>query len=300
MPDLNLDPSHDETTWDLATILNVDNISSGPSKQPRRQRNHTKRASHACSRCRARKVRCDVSVHGYPCSNCSWEEVACMDAGPRKQQKKKKYVSCFVCCVNGADLGFRSKDYASGTRGEEKGQESTVQGSEDSSCSVVEMSSHQEPSPRVLTENRTCDSSAPIARLPDSSNALSPIFSPLPTTLSVEDIHYLKKKDALSIPQRQLQGKLFNSYVSSVHPHMPFLDLRHFADVIGQQEIEKKVGLLLFQAVMLAGCASVDMQHLLEAGFQTRAEAQKIFFSRVKVCCLFPCFHVPISHFGEA
>lgn len=185
-------------------------------------------------------------------------------------------------------MGCRSKDHTSGTQGEEKGQESTVQCIEDSSCSVAEMPSHQEPSPRVLTENRTCDSSAPIARLPDSSDILSPIFSPLPTTLSVEDIHYLKKKDALSIPRRQLQGKLFDSYASCVHPHMPFLKLRHFADVINQQEIEKRVSLLLFQAVMLAGCASLDMQYLLEAGFQTRVEAQTILFNRVKVCCLFP------------
>jgi len=208
---------------------------------------------------------------------------------PEKAAEEEEVYIVLCLLRNGIDWGFRSKGYQSSTQGEEKGQESTVQGIEDSSCSVAEMPSHQEPSPRVLTENRTCDSSAPIARLPDSSNVLSPIFAPLPTTLSVEDIHYLKKKDALSIPQRQLQGKLFNSYISSVHPHMPFLDLRHFANIISQQEINKKVGLLLFQAVMLAGCASVDMQHLLEAGFQTRAEAQKILFNRVKVCCLFPC-----------
>lgn len=78
---------------------------------------------------------------------------------------------------------------------------------------------------------------------------------------------------------------------------MPFLDLRHFANVVGQQEIETKVSLLLFQAVMLAGCASVSMQHLIAAGFQTRAEAQKILINRVKVCCL---FRVTISYFREA
>ncbi|KAK1640695.1 hypothetical protein BDP81DRAFT_420546 [Colletotrichum phormii] len=29
-----------------------------------------KRASHACLVCRARKVRCDVTVRGPPCMNC--------------------------------------------------------------------------------------------------------------------------------------------------------------------------------------------------------------------------------------
>ena len=122
------------------------------------------------------------------------------------------------------------------------------------------------------------------AKLFDSRDILTPMFSPLPTTLSGEDINYLKNKDALSIPHHNLHAKLFKSYITSVHPHLPILDVRHFAEVLSYQETEKKVSLLLFQAVMLAGCVSIDLQHLREAGFQTRAEAQKVFFSRVKVC----------------
>lgn len=98
MPDLNLDPSRDETAWDLATIL-IDNISSEypkhrPPKTASKAKKPIKRAGRACCRCRARKVRCDVSIQGHPCTNCSWEEVDCMEAGPRRCNKK--YVQYFL------------------------------------------------------------------------------------------------------------------------------------------------------------------------------------------------------------
>lgn len=207
---------------------------------------------------------------------------------PEKTAEEEVVCMMFSMLCNGVDLGFRSKEHASGTRQEGKAQDLTAQGCEGLSCSVVELPCHHGPSLKVLTENASYDSSALMASLPNSSHILSPIFTPLPTTLRIEDIHYLKKKDALSIPPRELQGKLFNSYINSVHPQIPFLDLRHFGEAISKQETEKQVSLLLFQAVMLAGCAAVDMQHLLDAGFQTRAEAQSIFFNRVKVCWLFP------------
>ncbi|KAK2923095.1 hypothetical protein FoTM2_017337 [Fusarium oxysporum f. sp. vasinfectum] len=46
---------------------------SAPRSKPPR-----KRSIQACLTCRSRKVRCDVSLHGQPCTNCSLDEKQCL------------------------------------------------------------------------------------------------------------------------------------------------------------------------------------------------------------------------------
>jgi len=49
------------------------------------------------------------------------------------------------------------------------------------------------------------------------------------------------------------------------------------------QIANKRIQLLLFQAIMLAGVRFVSTKALREAGFTSRESAIRIFFSRVKV-----------------
>lgn len=51
------------------------------------------RASHACTVCRIRKVRCDVVVTGFPCTNCRLDSANCK-VMPRK---RKWYVAIDEC-----------------------------------------------------------------------------------------------------------------------------------------------------------------------------------------------------------
>jgi hypothetical protein len=47
------------------------------------------RASRACQRCHARKVRCDATVTGYPCTNCRLDSSPCQAyAGGRERRKQ--------------------------------------------------------------------------------------------------------------------------------------------------------------------------------------------------------------------
>ena len=48
-----------------------------------------RRASKACQCCRARKVRCNVTEHGAPCTNCRLDEVECIVS----ESRRKKSVS---------------------------------------------------------------------------------------------------------------------------------------------------------------------------------------------------------------
>ncbi|KAF2199870.1 hypothetical protein GQ43DRAFT_433009 [Delitschia confertaspora ATCC 74209] len=49
-----------------------------------------RRASKACQCCRARKVRCNVTEHGAPCTNCRLDEVECIVSESRRKKKWSK------------------------------------------------------------------------------------------------------------------------------------------------------------------------------------------------------------------
>ena len=50
-------------------------------------RNIKRRASKACSCCRSRKVRCDVTESGIPCTNCRLDEVECLVTEGKRRRK---------------------------------------------------------------------------------------------------------------------------------------------------------------------------------------------------------------------
>jgi hypothetical protein len=86
------------------------------------------------------------------------------------------------------------------------------------------------------------------------------------------------------VPRGTLRSEMLRAYVEFVHPYMPLLDLHDFLTVIDKQDGSNgKVSLILFQAVMFAGSAFVDMQHLRNAGYATRKEARKDFFQKTRV-----------------
>lgn len=49
-----------------------------------------RRASKACQCCRARKVRCNVTEHGAPCTNCRLDEVDCIVSESRRKKSVTK------------------------------------------------------------------------------------------------------------------------------------------------------------------------------------------------------------------
>jgi Fungal Zn(2)-Cys(6) binuclear cluster domain len=62
-----------------ASAAGVDGVTTRPVKR---------RASKACQCCRSRKVRCNVTEHGAPCTNCRLDEVECIVS----ESRRKKYV----------------------------------------------------------------------------------------------------------------------------------------------------------------------------------------------------------------
>jgi len=120
-----------------------------------------------------------------------------------------------------------------------------------------------------------------------SSSELPRFIKPLPAKIGPEEIAYLEKKGALLVPNGTIRREMLRAYVEFVHPYMPLLDLHDFLAVIDCADGSKgQVSLILFQAVMFAGSAFIDMQYLHTAGYATRKEARKDFFqkTRVSIC----------------
>lgn len=108
-------------------------------------------------------------------------------------------------------------------------------------------------------------------------------IKPLPVRFGLDDVIYLQNKGALAIPDQELRNELLRSYAEYVHPFMPLLDWYKFVRIIDQNDGVQSVSLLLFQAVMFAGIATVEIRLLKAAGYSTRREARRAFFNKTRL-----------------
>lgn len=109
-------------------------------------------------------------------------------------------------------------------------------------------------------------------------------IKPIPDRISSEDRYYLLQKQVLTLPHLRLQNALLKAFVEYVHPYMPLLELHDFLKVINDRTgAAGKVSLFLYHAVMFAATAFVDEALLKEAGYPSRRDARRVFFSRTRV-----------------
>jgi hypothetical protein len=111
--------------------------------------------------------------------------------------------------------------------------------------------------------------------------------------MTADDIQYLFKKGALSIPDTNFRNALLQAYIEYVHPYMPLIELHDFLRIVDQNDGENgKISLVLFQAVMFAGTAFVDKALLDAAGFTSRKAARKVFYMKARVSNLNTLYHM--------
>lgn len=124
----------------------------------------------------------------------------------------------------------------------------------------------------------------PIVPKQTPAASLPLYIKPLPARIGSDEITYLEKKGALTIPNNALRNELLRAYIEFVHPYMPLLDLHEFIEIVDKGDgSDGKLSLILFQSVMFAGSAFIDMRHLRKAGYLTRKEARKDFFLKTRV-----------------
>lgn len=112
---------------------------------------------------------------------------------------------------------------------------------------------------------------------------LPPYIHHLDGSIDPVNIQYLQMKGAFILPESELRDQLLRSYITTVHPLFPVLDLKPFLDALDERNSKSGVSLLLFNAVLSSGIPFVKLQSLESQGYKDHYSARRAFYSRIKV-----------------
>lgn len=264
-----------------------------------------RRVGVACAFCRARKVKCN-RLGDQPCTNCIFENVPCM-LMPKQRRHRKPRQSVRLPQPGSTDSAARSTNPSDHQTqpGPPPGYESPNQQhldpettSESAATADLDMQSSQDID-RDINWREVAVKAVPM-RPPDRSgpSSLNPtlrgpgreilascvpsFLKPPASCLGEQDLDYLSIKGALSIPEPELRDALIESYVYYIHPCYPLVDLEALEQAM-QGKSTECFSMSVFQAVMFAGAAWVDIKMLRKLGYLSRWAARKTFYSKARV-----------------
>ncbi|KIW91653.1 uncharacterized protein Z519_07621 [Cladophialophora bantiana CBS 173.52] len=270
-----------------------------------------RRASKACHCCRGRKVRCDVVESGIPCTNCRLDEVECVVTEGKR--RRKSYAEGELFHHSPCNSIEEEKEIPQFPIFDDIDELNnfvptlpTAEPSHPQHALEDEMV-HHKPHMLYQTQGHRLSQEERFRRMstigsnqispPILSPAMSyflqhsgrlnivlpPYLQPISPRIMTEDLEYLQKKGAFLIPETGFRNELLRCYVQYVHPFLPIIDLRDFLTTVEKNQPTNTVSLLLFQAIMFAATAYIDMRYLIAQGYMTRKAARKSFFQRVKL-----------------
>ncbi|KAF2153075.1 hypothetical protein K461DRAFT_240433 [Myriangium duriaei CBS 260.36] len=267
-----------------------------------------RRASKACQSCRARKVRCNV-VEQIPCTNCRLDEVECVVSESKRKKKWNKAedengaqdnsqldsptYDSFPAATTADGLGQAPISFPQPNGLEHRPHAlyddfetrdayrqralSSLSSNMQASLSNIDSVSLQQPTAEsTFGANRQISPPLPSRHLPA-------YLKPLPARIGADEVLYLSKKGAITIPPLPLRDALLRCFVEFVHPYMPLLDVHDLIDSVDRNDGSNQVSLLLFQAIMFTGVAMVDIKLLKAAGYFSRREARREFFQKTRL-----------------
>ncbi|KAH7037191.1 fungal-specific transcription factor domain-containing protein [Microdochium trichocladiopsis] len=279
------------------------------SKSARTSAAHTtyrrrQRAAQACETCHARKVRCDVSMLGVPCTNCAAFRVECQV--PQRN-------ALFAANVNSSSIaGPRRLESVIAPK-------VPAQTSTQAPTTLYHMS-EQGPMP-ALTEEQAQDQTIAATMLRDLMNKTEftvpdlgetdqvtflgesasvnwiirdhnhPLHYPMaarfgqlgaagPRRLDSLEMDILDQRGAFRLPPKPIRDELVAAFFKWVHPLVPAINKTQF--MRDYEDPSKSTSLFLLQTIMLAGSrvcrhprvsGNVDSQKQLSQTFYDRAKA---------------------------
>ncbi|KLJ05857.1 hypothetical protein EMPG_10711 [Blastomyces silverae] len=258
-----------------------------------------KRARMACTWCHERKVRCDVSIHGSPCTNCRLDghectirSSACRGRGVRTQ------------------LQWPEPHFQSGALVHKSDPVSRM-GPMESILSKPTFPQYIDPTrqPPFFGEMwgardtqfemfRSMNPHLPRSILPfssDSPNGDSNVifsfyrFIELRDlhTLPTEDVKFLEMKGCLHVPSGPILDEFVRQYFLHVHPCLPVLNEAEFWSMYANRSdgIRKPraISLFIVQAMFFASCAFVPSSVIKSAGFVDSRTARNTLYRRAKL-----------------
>ncbi|KAF5564880.1 cutinase transcription factor 1 beta [Fusarium napiforme] len=285
---------------------------SPPSKPVTRSKANHKRSLQACLICRSRKVRCDVSVHGQPCTNCSLDDKECQLArAPVVWTQKPSERRALRNAIKTSDT--RSSDLAS---------DLTEQISLDSRLPIPQLGSSgfslQAAGAGEPWQNWAMDSldfgtipeptaydgwssSVPAEKQPrldpmgnifqqstgspsDAGSTkdgvvLYSYFQFLTVgnlhAIPYQDVTYLEAQGCLHVPNPLIMDAFMKAYFTYAHVFIPLIDEREFWEMFSPAASSlptPTMSLLVLRAMLFATSAYVPLPVLRQLGFHMMAE----------------------------
>ncbi|KAL1960772.1 hypothetical protein VTO42DRAFT_6602 [Malbranchea cinnamomea] len=256
--------------------------------QPRHQEHQPpprKRARMACTWCRDRKVRCDVSIHGKPCTNCRLDRHECTlrptAARGRAVENALMHKSSPAPKMNTQNSDMPT--FSLSGFGDTSTAPSQTSFLPNKNIHFTPISPNSIPRNALhpsATDLRCHESSIIFSfyRFLDSSN-----LSGLPP----EDVKFLEMKGSLHIPSRPILDAFVRHYFLHVHPCLPVLNEADFWHLYHNRSDQPNrevnaMSLFVFQAMLFASCAFVPPKVIKAAGFEDNRTARNVLYFRAK------------------
>ncbi|KAJ5718840.1 uncharacterized protein N7483_009922 [Penicillium malachiteum] len=208
----------------------------------------TRRAPTACLWCHHRKVRCDASIQGCPCTRCRQD---------------------------GRDDCVLRRKFSKQNRATTPRESSPV--GKETEVTLI--------SPLITPENQTPADirpsqfdSADLVNV-DGNRFLN--FDDL-NCLPLENITFLYSQGALEIPSRNLTHEFVESYFKEIHPMVPALDEAQFWKAF-LGHADHTISIFVFQALLFVSCSFVSLDILRKCGFIDKRDARAKLYSRAKL-----------------
>lgn len=261
------------------------------------QRDRKRRASRACSSCNSRKVRCDVTTRGQPCTGCRIDHYKC-EVPARKTRRKRS---------DKTEDPLRRRSPASSN-----GPSSTLLPPPKSTRQSLSQHEiiHQVPHypfllkfAHVSTHSQSSIRSSRSFEASQNSNGSTSQTPGLPNVDPPENLAFLRQRGALDLPDSDVVDKMIHYYFHFIHPFFPIIDKSIFLSTNNLMKYDKREpSLLLLQAVLFSASSVskallsvylpankrklVPMDLLRDAGYTTRRQARQILYKKTKVFML--------------
>ncbi|TFB00506.1 hypothetical protein CCMA1212_007793 [Trichoderma ghanense] len=277
------------------------------------------RASHACTVCRIRKVRCDVVVTGFPCTNCRLDSASCK-VMPRKRKWEQRVKRVLEQEENERkdrsrqlveDRAKASIPISSAVKAhrEVKPDPSRVASSISpplTAASTIPVyqqdftDAHIKPpkhnfafsdgtvDPSKIEGHANHDNGGnPNSWAPEFGNLSLPyssynfIDAGFLNQLSHTDVSYLAEKGCLTLPPEKVLDEFFHQYFSHIHPIIPLLSEAEF------WAVDARIPLLLVRAILFIASPYVSTSTVLSLGYSSVQAAHTELYTIAKTLMQF-------------
>ncbi|KAH8706045.1 hypothetical protein BGW36DRAFT_436248 [Talaromyces proteolyticus] len=246
---------------------------------------HRTRARVACFSCHQRKIRCDLAIHGCPCTNCRLDK---NDGCAPAELVCRKPTRFAKPEISDNDKTQDHNVYRIASFNNKVISQITF---DEFMASVPENQAHIVSRQDSFAAQRSLEIEEIMATASPLGNVFFSFHQFLDTsflsTLPADDIRFLASKGCMHVPDHNIILQFLQQYFLNVQPCLPVLDEADFWHMYyGHNDGTsrgRKMSLFVFQALLFASCSFVSQDIVRKCGFHDKRSARSSFYNRAKL-----------------